>query len=385
MQRLLLLWLAGIDLRLTVLVIPPLLPLIHRDLHLDEKSIGALTGLPVLLLAAAAVPGSLLVTKLGARQTLVCGLLVIALSSALRGAYPSAPFLFSMTVLMGAGIAVIQPAFPTLVREWCAENVGLATAAYANGLLAGEALSSALTIPFVLPLAGGSWQRSCALWALPVLATALAVHAFAPHAARPAEDPPVLWWPDWASVRTWQLGLVFAGASTIYFGLNAFLPDFLHASGRPALVAAALTSLNASQLPASVLVGLFPRQLVGRQSPLVGVGALSAAGVLGLLLTPGAWVVFWSGLLGFCAAFVFVLMLALPPLLAEARDVHRFSAAVFTITYTCSFLGPLLGGIAWDASGVPATAFLPVATGAAAILFIPALLKLPRSQPARFG
>ena len=33
--RLLLLWLGGVDLRLTMLAVPPLIPLIHRELHLD--------------------------------------------------------------------------------------------------------------------------------------------------------------------------------------------------------------------------------------------------------------------------------------------------------------------------------------------------------------
>src|SRR2546428_7616645 len=72
--RLLLLWLGGIDLRLTMLAVPPLIPLIHRELHLDEKAVGALVSGPVLLLAVAAVPGSLLIAKLGVRGALVTGL-----------------------------------------------------------------------------------------------------------------------------------------------------------------------------------------------------------------------------------------------------------------------------------------------------------------------
>src|SRR5437016_8248558 len=57
---LMLLWLAGIGLRLTLLAVPPVIPLIHRDLDLSETAIGTLGTLPSLLLAAGAVPGSLL-------------------------------------------------------------------------------------------------------------------------------------------------------------------------------------------------------------------------------------------------------------------------------------------------------------------------------------
>ncbi len=60
------LWLAGSNLRLTVLAVPPVLPLIHREFALSERAIGALSGLPVLLFGLAAIPGSLLIAKLGA-------------------------------------------------------------------------------------------------------------------------------------------------------------------------------------------------------------------------------------------------------------------------------------------------------------------------------
>src|SRR5947209_17061422 len=82
---LVLLWLSGISLRVTILSVPPLLPTIHRVLHLDETAVGALTTLPVLLLAAAAIPGSLLIAHLGARRALVSGLVLIALAGAGRG------------------------------------------------------------------------------------------------------------------------------------------------------------------------------------------------------------------------------------------------------------------------------------------------------------
>ncbi len=49
----------GADLRLTILAVPPVLTLIHRDLHLSEAGVGALTALPMFLLAAAAILGSL--------------------------------------------------------------------------------------------------------------------------------------------------------------------------------------------------------------------------------------------------------------------------------------------------------------------------------------
>jgi cyanate permease len=84
--RLVLLWLAGIDLRVTLLAVPPLIPHIHRDLPLDETAVAALLGLPVLLLAMAATLGSMIISRFDARRAVILGLVLLAASSALRGA-----------------------------------------------------------------------------------------------------------------------------------------------------------------------------------------------------------------------------------------------------------------------------------------------------------
>ena len=53
--------------RETLLVVPPVIPLIHEDLRMSETQIGLLIGLPLALFAIAAVPGSLLVARGGAK------------------------------------------------------------------------------------------------------------------------------------------------------------------------------------------------------------------------------------------------------------------------------------------------------------------------------
>ena len=373
--RLLLLWLGGIDLRLTMLAVPPLVPLIHRQLHLDEKAVGALVSLPVLLLAVAAVPGALLIAKLGVRGALAAGLGLVALFGGLRGLGPSTPVLFGATFLMGVGVAVSQPAFPTLVREWFPRRIAVATAVYSNGILIGETLPTALTTPAgVLPLAHGDWRWALALWSILVVVTAVAIVIAAPRHRRLAA--PSRWWPTWLEGQAVRIGLVMGMASAVYFGTNAFVPDFLDQTGRHGLIAPTLAVLNGSQLLTAPVVAIWSRVLTGRAG-FIGSSVLMGVAQVGLVLTPGAWVVLWALVLGFAAALAFIVVLTMPPRLAAAGDVHRMSAAIFTIQYSVAFAVPLLAGALWDASGMAVLAFVPGVLAAAAMAWMVLPLRIP--------
>jgi len=373
------LWLAGMGLRLTVLAVPPVIPLIHADLQMSETEVGTLGSLPSLLFALAAVPGSLLIARTGAVPTLVAGLVLTALASAARGAADGVATLYFATVAMGAGIAIMQPALPPLVRAWCPKRIGFGTAVYTNGLLVGETLPVALTLPFVLPILGGSWRWSFVVWAVPVLATAFLVLALAPRDVHPRLGPRRRWWPDWKNPLVWRLAFMMGGVNTAYFATNTFLPDYLHATGNGQWISAALTSLNFCQLPLSFAMLALAEKLVRRHAAYIVLAALVLASAAGLAFMPGVWSVVWAGVLGGANSAMLVLMLALPPLLAGHDDVHRVTAAMFTISYPTAVIFPILAGFAWDASGWPAFAFVPAAIAAVVIIALTPTIDFHRS------
>lgn len=358
-----LLWLAGAGLRLTVLAVPPVLPFIHADLNLSETQVGILTGLPSLLFALAAVPGSLLIARVGPVTALAIGLLLDGVASGLRGAAPNALWLYAATVAMAAGIAVGQPAMPPLVRAWLPDRIGFATAVYTNGFLMGATAAAALSLPLVLPLVGGSWRLGFAAWAVPVVATAVLVPLLAPKNARPGASVATVprWWPDWRSPLLWRLGILFGSNNSTYFTTNAFLSDYLNAHGAADLIGPALTALNVGQIPVSFALIAAAGRLQNRLWPYVVSGLGVLAGLAVIVFGAGGVIVAGAALVGLSLTLSFVLILALPPVLSAPGDVHRLAAGMFTISYSTAVLVPAASGLLWDLTGVPGMAFAPTA------------------------
>src|SRR6476661_3514776 len=104
---LLLLWLAGIGLRLTILAVPPVIARIRDDFGLSATQVGLLSSIPPALFAIASLAGSLLVARLGVNRALAGGLLIVAAGSALRGFSNDYLVLCMTTVIMSAGVAVM--------------------------------------------------------------------------------------------------------------------------------------------------------------------------------------------------------------------------------------------------------------------------------------
>jgi MFS transporter, CP family, cyanate transporter len=374
--HILLLWLAGNALRLTILAVPPVIPAIHQDLHLTATAVGILGGLPVLLFAAAALPGSLVIARLGPVRALVAGLVISAVGGALRGAVPAVWWLFAMTIVTGAGVAIMQPALPALVRRWAPQRIAFATAVFTNGLLVGETLPVLLMLPLVLPLVG-TWQWGLAAWSLPVLAIAVLVTLTTREngtASTPTPAKPARWWPDWRNGLIWRLGLIFGSVNAMYFALNTFLPDYLTSQGRGDLISATLSSLNFGQLPASATLPAVASRLERRAWPYVLFGVFSLASVVGIATSASLWTVAWAGLFGFSAAGVLVLALAVPPLVCAPEDVAPVTAAVLTVSYSLAMIVAVVSGAAWDLTQVPAMAFVPMGLCALILFVLPATL-----------
>ena len=382
-RALLLLWLAGVALRLTILAVPPVIPLIHDDLHLSETQVGILSGLPMVLFAAAAIAGSLMIARLGALTALLIGLVLCAAGSALRGIGPHIAMLYFGTIVTAFGVAVMQPALPPLVRTWVPQRIGFATAVYTNGLLIGEILPAGLTIPLVLPLLHQSWQWDFVFWAVPVAVIAAIIFALAPRT--PAVAPTAAsrrWMPDFRNPMIWRIGLLLGSVNATYFSMNGFLPDYLTHTGQPDLINAALTALNTGQIPASFLLLASADRMVRTMWSYVFCGVVALASLLAIVFLGGVWVIVGCAVWGCCGAAILVLILALPPLISPPEDVHRVASGMFAISYSCAVIVPIIGGVLWDLTGWNLAPFIPIGICALVVIGLAPTIVLRKKSAA---
>ena len=358
-----LLWTCGGCLRLTVLAVPPVISVIQQDLHLSGTEVGLLSGIPVVIFAIFAAPGSIVITRMGVRGALAWGLLVAAVGGALRAGVSNAWQLYLTSIVMSAGVAIMQPAMAAAVRDWVPNRSTFGTAVYTNGLIVGEIIPVAMMLPVVLPWFDGSWRLALGIWSLPLIAVAVAVAMLVPKAASAATVHSGGWLPKLNRKLNWRIGLTLGSTTSTYFCLNGFLPSSLTGTGHQDLISAALTALNLGQLPASFLLLLVADKLQGKRWPLLTFGTISSCCVIGIMISAGAWTVFWAGLAGFSLAAALVLSLALAPQLCSPNDVALTSAAAFAISYGFSMLVSFLSGIAWDQAGYVSAAFIPILLG----------------------
>jgi len=345
-----LLWLAGVYLRIPVLVAPPLAPFISNDLGLTQALTGALTTLPILMLAIGAMPGSLAISRIGPRNTLALAMVIMVIGSAGRGLVPDTLTLMIASAVMGFGVAMMQPALPALLPRWLEpHHLALGSAIYMNGMLMGEFIGAGITLPVLMPLLENSWRATLLAWSLPALLVAAALFLPKRDLARPVRRS--AWLPDWKNPLTLRIGLLLGLSGSMFFGLNAYMGNLLEQQGHFEKLADALFWYNFAQVVASLLMLKMARAWVGRRGVIVLMALLSIVGTTGTIVLEGWPAIISATLMSFFAGILLILLVALPPLLVRSEEIGRLSAGTFLVGYTLAFSVPMIGGLIADWSG----------------------------------
>lgn len=348
----------------------PLVDSLGAEYDVGAPALAVLTALPLLCFGLMSPAAPLLAAKLGLHKAITLGAAALIAGVALRAV--GAPGLFAGTVLLAAGIAVVNVLLPAVVR---ADHGG--RAALIGATTASIALSASLGAGLAQPLAEatGSARGSLLAWLLPVVLAAVALVAF--HPARDVGGAPA---PKVAGAR-FILADHVAVAVTLYFGLQAlsfyamlaWLPTILVDTARmdPAAAGALLAGAAALGAPAALVVPRAASRAADQSRWAIAVTIVNAVALGGLLFGPASAPVLWALLYGLGTGAAFPLAMTLVVLrTSDARQTGRLSASAQSAGYLLAAAGPLGVGLlyaATDSWTVPlsALAAVLVAQGAA--------------------
>ena len=344
--------LAALNLRPAVTAVGSVLDEMRESLGATSTWAGALTTAPGLCFAAAGSVAPWIAKRVGVAAAVASALTLLTgglLLRVLDGQF----VVLGGTPVATAGIALANVLIPVVVKESFSSRIGLMTGLYTGALQAGGAMGSAVTPP--LDDAFGGWRPGLGSWAA---LSGLALVVWLVFArTRPASTSGA---GSAASTGRSLLRNRLAWIVTLFFGLQACLAYIVMGWLPQVLIDAGISRGNAGLLLGLVSILGLPVSLIvpplaarqGSQSWwTLGLGAFGLAGVLGVMIAPGAAPLLWSILLGLGMS---VFSLALTTIALRARtgaDTARLSGMAQGIGYLFAAAGPFLFGLLHDVTG----------------------------------
>src|SRR3954447_11967728 len=336
------------NMRTAIGEIPPVLP----DLGLSSTAQSILATVPVICFGLAALAAPALRTWLGEERGLLSVLAVLLAGVLVRATWPSGG-MFPGTVLVGCAIAVMNVLTPSLVRRRFPGHVGLMTGVYTTALVAGGSLAAATTVP-LRDAADGSLHVALGIWAIPI---AIALLVWLPqrrHRALPAVGG------GREAIRAlgrsrvaWFVTLFMGMQSLLYYAPLSWLSAIHRDQGiDPTTAGFLLSMLNLISIPTTFLAPVLAHRMADQRKAVAGCVALTAIGLLGILLAPPSTAVVWIVVLGLGQGAA--LSLALLMIVLRAGDDHtaaRLSSMAQGFGYLLAATGPLVMGLLHAATG----------------------------------
>lgn len=324
---------------------------LRAELTLSTVALGGLTALPLISFGLVSAFAPALAARLGVHRAVLAAAAVLSVGVAVR--LGGTGGLFLGTVLLTAGIAVVNVLLPALARAEYADRaptvIGVTTCAMAVSASLGAGLAQPLTA------ATGSARTGLALWLVPALAAVAGLAVLA--RSRPARTAAPAGPARRAVLRdrvALQVTLFFGLQSLSFYAMLAWLPDVLRddAGVSPAAAGGLLALATGLGAPASLVVPALAARRPGQGRWVVLAGGLIAVALLGLVLAPAAAPVLWTLLYGLGTGIAFPLAMTL--VLLRTRDVGqtgRLSAAAQSTGYLLAATGPLAVGLLHDRTG----------------------------------
>ena len=379
-------WLLGFAMFAPTVCVPPIMNIIKETLHLSHSQVGLIFAVPLITVAAFAIPSGALADRIGIRKAAGIGAIVMIVGSLLRGSSASFVSLLAYTFLYGAGFGLVFPNLPKLVGTWFpSEKIGMATGIYSTGVVIGCAVPLAITLPLVFPITH-TFQGVLYLWSIPAIIAA------------------IVWWilvrdsPDgsvqnkskeqgrrpsykiWSNRTLWMVTILFFINNVANYTWTGWTPQLMLNKGASADLAGLIASLYFWVAIPTVFIVPWASDRIGLRKPFLWTSfILLLLASISAIYTPLQLGWFIVAAAGIALAAQFSIMLILPPELVPAEGVGRASGMMLSVAYIGGLVGPWLAGYIIDLTG-SLDLHLIILGGLAAVAVYLAF-KLPETGP----
>ncbi|WP_433676809.1 MFS transporter [Microbacterium gorillae] len=340
--------LIGINLRPAITSVAALLHETTVQFGLSPAWSAALATLPVIAFGVTAPLGPLLARRIGTAAALAVSMGVLAITLVLRVVAPEA--LLIGTFLAGMAIMAAGTLLPQYLKAQSASGLWVGLSGMSFGV--GAAIGASLVVP-LFRAAGDSAPIALGAWAVPAVLACIGM-VIAMRGGPPPTVSARIRAPRTAAgtVTVLLVTAMFGLQALLYFAVTAYLPKILLERGLDAAEAGWLLAWFS-------ITGLLPTlamPMIARRRSLLlwcapAIGALTAAGMVWLLLADGPYLVI-VGLLGAVQCGAFGLALALIVQLAvDEETVGAVSSIAQGSGYALAGIGSFLVGVVHDLSG----------------------------------
>ncbi len=344
--------LAAINLRAPIVVVGPVLEPIMSTLSIGAGTASLFTTGMILCfgLLSPLAPG--FAGRVGLDRAIAWALSLIALGGLLRG-MESVTLMLAGTLCAGLGIAFGNVFMPSLVKRDRGDRLGRTMGLYTVMMGVGATISAGSAVP--LMRASGSWSTPIWLWAGFGVFSALLWWRLALRL--PAGDGAATKRPPMSrlfrSPVAWTLTLFMGAQSLGFYTLQTWVPAVAMQAGVPEATAGLMLSMiNLTSIPASYFIARLASRLTHHSLLVLGLCALIAVALLGLMLAPTASPIGWALLLGAGQGGCFSFALTMIVLRTrQPQHAAMLSGMSQSLGYLLAACGPLLFGALHGLSG----------------------------------
>lgn len=345
---------AAFNLRPAITSVGPLLGFIRDDIGFPNWGIAFLTSMPLIAFAIMSPLAPKLAHRTSNEFALLTGLFILMVGISLRSV-SIVLFLFTGTLLIGFGIAVINVLLPGVIKGNFPTKVAIMTSLYTTSMSLFATIGSAVSIP-VAEGVGFGWQIALLIWIIPAIigfvlwGIIVKKKGFKQNEQsfyQEGKQQPKIWQDHFA----WMIALFMGFQSALFYIMISWLPEMLINQGMSAVNAGFMLSLfQVIGIPVSFMMPMIAMRFVNQSKIVLIVNGIFILGIIGFLVETNIALTMIAVLLaGIGSSANFALSLLFLSIRApNAEAASQLSGMAQSIGYIIAAFGPIVIGYIFD-------------------------------------